>query len=66
VRAEARHVGLTVREHEVATLAADGLTSREIADKLYLSHRTVENHLQRIYDKLGVSRRQELAVVLKR
>ena len=40
--------------------------SREIADKLYLSHRTVENHLQRIYDKLGVSNRHQLAAVLKR
>jgi DNA-binding CsgD family transcriptional regulator len=65
-RTEGGYVALTVREHEVGALAADGLTSREIADKLEVSPRTVENHLQRIYDKLGVSSRQELAAVLDR
>ena len=65
-RADVGLVNLTVREQEVATLAADGLSSREIADKLYLSHRTVENHLQRIYDKLGVSNRHQLAAVFNR
>jgi DNA-binding CsgD family transcriptional regulator len=60
------YVALTAREHEVAALAANGLSSREIADKLYLSPRTVENHLQRIYDKLGVSNRQELATAFSR
>jgi DNA-binding CsgD family transcriptional regulator len=65
-RTEAGYVALTVREQEVATLAADGLTSREIADKLYLSRRTVDNHLQRIYDKLGVSSRQQLAAMFSR
>jgi DNA-binding CsgD family transcriptional regulator len=63
-RADVGPVALTVREHEVAALAADGLSSREIADKLSLSHRTVENHLQRIYDKLGVAGRQQLAAAL--
>ncbi len=65
-RTEAGYVALTVREQEVAALAADGLTSREIADKLYLSRRTVDNHLQRIYDKLGVSTRQQLAAMFRR
>jgi DNA-binding CsgD family transcriptional regulator len=65
-RSEAGFVALTIREHEVAALAANGLSSREIADKLYVSHRTVENHLQRIYDKLGVSNRNQLAAVLGR
>jgi DNA-binding NarL/FixJ family response regulator len=65
-RSDAVHVALTVREQEVATLAADGLSSREIADKLYLSRRTVDNHLQRIYDKLGVSSRQELTAMFGR
>ena len=37
-------------------MAARGLSNRKIADDLYLSTRTVENHLQRIYDKLGVHR----------
>ncbi len=65
-RAESGHVALTIREHEVAALAADGLSSREIGDKLHLSRRTVENHLQRIYDKLGVTGRQQLTEVLER
>jgi DNA-binding NarL/FixJ family response regulator len=55
---------LTGREREVATLAARGLANREIAEQLYLSLRTVENHLQRIYDKLGVSGREQLGVAL--
>jgi DNA-binding CsgD family transcriptional regulator len=59
-------IELTAREREVASLAARGLTNREIADNLYLSPRTVENHLQRIYDKLGVSSRDELNAALRR
>ena len=57
-------VPLTRREREVAELAARGLTSREVAEKLFVSTRTVENHLQRAYDKLGVSGRNELASAL--
>jgi DNA-binding CsgD family transcriptional regulator len=56
---------LTGREREVAELAADGVRSREIADRLFLSPRTVENHLQRVYAKLGVSGRVELAPALR-
>jgi DNA-binding NarL/FixJ family response regulator len=48
---------LTVREREVAGLAAAGASSRDIADQLFVSTRTVDNHLQRIYTKLGVSSR---------
>jgi DNA-binding NarL/FixJ family response regulator len=44
-------------------LAADGTSNSEIAHQLCLSVRTVENHLQRVYAKLGVASRQELAVV---
>ena len=57
-------VALTKREREVATLAARGLTSREIAGTIVVSTRTVENHLQRAYEKLGVSGRAELADAL--
>ena len=57
-------VALTKREREVATLAARGLTSREIAETIVVSTRTVENHLQRAYEKLGVSSRSELAAAL--
>ncbi|QLQ39567.1 LuxR C-terminal-related transcriptional regulator [Micromonospora robiginosa] len=56
---------LSEREWEIARLAADGLTSRAIAERLYLSTRTVENHLQRVYSKLGVTRRSELPTALR-
>jgi len=55
---------LTPREHEIALLAAQGQSSREIADRLVLSIRTVDNHLQNAYRKLGVSGRGELAAAL--
>ena len=56
---------LTGRERQVAELAADGAKSREIANKLFLSPRTVENHLQRVYTKLGVNGRNALAPALR-
>ena len=56
---------LTNRERQVAKLAAEGAKSREIADQLYLSPRTVENHLQRVYTKLGVNGRDALAPALR-
>ena len=59
-------VSLTRREREVAELAARNLTSRDIAEQLVLSTRTVENHLQRAYEKLGVSGRRELPEALAR
>lgn len=55
---------LTRREREVALLAAQGLASKDIAEKLFLSVRTVENHLQRAYEKLGIAGRDELAGVI--
>jgi DNA-binding CsgD family transcriptional regulator len=56
---------LTSRERQVAELAAVGTRSRDIAERLYLSPRTVENHLQRVYSKLGVNGRTELAPALR-
>ena len=56
---------LSSREHEVALLAANGLTSRAIAERLFVSKRTVDNHLQRIYTKLGVTGRHQLATRLR-
>ena len=55
---------LTRREREVANLAASGLPSQAIAERLFVSVRTVEGHLQRVYDKLGVDGRRSLARVL--
>jgi DNA-binding CsgD family transcriptional regulator len=57
---------LTKREREVATLAANGLSSREIADTLCVSIRTVDNHLQHAYEKIGVSSRADLSDALAR
>jgi DNA-binding CsgD family transcriptional regulator len=57
-------VPLTDREREIALLAASGLASREIADRLFVSHRTVSNHLQKVFDKLGIRKRTELAGAL--
>lgn len=59
----ADHVRLTRREREIAGLAATGRTSREIASMLRISTRTVDNHLGRVYSKLGVSGRSGLVGV---
>lgn len=55
---------LTRREREVVLLAAQGLASRTIGDRLFLSPRTVDNHLARAYVKLGIGSRAELAHAL--
>ena len=54
---------LTRREREIAALAAAGASSKDIAARLFLSTRTVDNHLQSVYGKLGVSGRRELAAL---
>ena len=64
VRAGARPLPLTDREREIVTLAASGLTNRQIAERLTVSVRTVEGHLYRAGAKLGVHDRSELASVL--
>ena len=56
---------LTARELEVAGLAAAGSSNREIAQHLHVSVRTVETQLQRVYEKLGVHRRDELPEALR-
>ena len=55
---------LTPQELQIAQLAATGLPNREIAQQLYLSHRTVGSHLYRIFPKLGIRSRAELAAIL--
>ncbi len=57
---------LTLREREIADLAAGNLSSREIAERLGITTRTVDNLLGRVYAKLGISGRQELADLLTR
>jgi DNA-binding CsgD family transcriptional regulator len=51
---------LTAQELQIAQLAAQGLSNREIGERLYLSHRTVGFHLYKIFPKLGVTSRAEL------
>jgi DNA-binding CsgD family transcriptional regulator len=55
---------LSPREHEAALLAVQGFTNRSIAERLGLAERTVENHLQRAYIKLGITAREELVAHL--
>ncbi|WP_435241613.1 LuxR C-terminal-related transcriptional regulator [Streptomyces cucumeris] len=55
---------LTDRERRVAELAARGLTNREIADTLFITQRTVENHLTSGFRKLGITGRRALAPLL--
>ncbi|MEU0841876.1 AAA family ATPase [Streptomyces sp. NPDC005962] len=54
---------LTPAERRTALLAARGLTNREIANRLYVTRRTVEMHLSRVYRKLSISDRRDLSVV---
>ena len=61
-----RSRGLTTREHEIAVLAAQGPTSHQIAASLVVAVRTVENHLQNAYTKLGVTSRTGQAEMLRR
>ena len=53
---------LTRRERDVAELVAKGMTNREIAEQLYLSERTAQNHVQHILTKLALSNRSQIAV----
>lgn len=55
---------LSTRERQVVDAVMDGASNREVADRLYISHRTVESHLRRIYRRLGVSGREELTLLL--
>jgi predicted ATPase/DNA-binding CsgD family transcriptional regulator len=53
--------GLTPREHEIAVLIGEGLSNREIADRLVISRRTAETHVEHILGKLGFSSRAQVA-----
>ena len=57
-------LSLTGRELEVARLVAEGLSNREVADRLVVSERTVDNHVYRIFRKLGIRSRNEVAALL--
>jgi two-component system, NarL family, response regulator LiaR len=50
-------LGITRREHEILGLIAEGLSNREIGERLFVSENTVKTHSSRLFDKLGVNRR---------
>jgi DNA-binding CsgD family transcriptional regulator len=62
-RAEARD-DLTAQERQIAQLAGDGLSNPEIGARLFLSPRTVEWHLRKVFSKLGIGSRRDLAKAL--
>jgi len=55
---------LTPQELQIVQMAADGLSNREIGQKLFLSHRTIESHLHRAFPKLGITSRAQLHAVI--
>ncbi|MGW0758426.1 response regulator [Streptomyces sp. NPDC002814] len=55
--------GLTDREREILALIGEGLTNRQIGERLYLAEKTVKNHISRLLAKLGVERRIQAAVI---
>ncbi|MFF8309974.1 response regulator [Streptomyces lydicus] len=58
--------GLSPREREIVGLIGEGLTNRQIGKRLYLSEKTVKNHISRLLAKLGVERRIQAAVLATR
>ena len=55
---------LTAQERQIAQLAGSGLSNPEIGERLFLSYRTVEWHLHKVFTKLGITSRRQLATAL--
>ena len=60
-----RELGLTRRELEILALIANGMSNREIAEKLFVSENTVKTHSSRVFDKLGAKRRTQAVQIGK-
>jgi DNA-binding NarL/FixJ family response regulator len=54
-----RELGITPREHEILGLIAEGLSNREIGERLFVSENTVKTHSSRLFEKMDVSRRTQ-------
>jgi DNA-binding CsgD family transcriptional regulator len=55
--AKLKELGITAREHEILGLIAEGLSNREIGERLFVSENTVKTHSSRLFDKMDVNRR---------
>ncbi len=60
-----RNLGITKRELEILELIAEGMSNREIADKLFVSENTVKTHSSRLFDKLSAKRRTQAVQIAK-
>jgi DNA-binding CsgD family transcriptional regulator len=63
--ARMQELGITPREHEILILIADGLSNREIAERLFVSENTVKTHSRRLFDKLQAKRRTQAVQLAK-
>jgi DNA-binding CsgD family transcriptional regulator len=63
--AKIESLGITPRELEVLALIAEGLSNREMAERLFVSENTVKTHTSRVFDKLGASRRTQAVQLAK-
>lgn len=64
-RARIEALGITPRELEVLQLIAEGLSNKEMAERLFVSENTVKTHTSRVFDKLGASRRTQAVQLAK-
>ena len=64
-RARIDSLGITPRELEVLQLIAEGLSNKEMAERLFVSENTIKTHASRVFDKLGASRRTQAVQIAK-
>jgi NarL family two-component system response regulator LiaR len=63
--AQLKHFGITKRELEILELIAQGMSNREIAEKLFVSENTIKTHSSRLFDKLSAKRRTQAVQIAK-